>query len=476
MLGLGILLARFFGATDYGRIAFLTATFMAIKQLLDLGTSSAFFTFLSRQTRSVAYVGLFWAFFLGKYLLATVVIFTILPADIVDRIWHGEQHDLIALALAATALQFDAWPAAAQMPESQRKTVKVQLIYITALLMQLVLVLGLYMVGELKLKTYLLAIAVLWFAAALLAVNLYEPSAGGDEKMDVRLILNDYSRFCLPIAPFFIVGFLSDFLDRWMLQTWAGSKQQAYLAIAQQISGVSLLITASLIRLFWKEIAEALHRGDTRAAQKIYANTKRSMFFIGAFIAAGIAPWSEEVLSVLFGQEYVSAGAVFVLMMLYSIHQSLGQLEGAFIMASGHTKTGLLFNVVMVPLGPLASYMLLSPELLGGPGLDLGAAGLAIKLVIFQLISVNVLGYLVCRRQSWTYDWKYQFTTIFYLLLLGALGKSIAASIGLTVLPSLIMGALIYTALVAGAMLMRFNLFGIRDSLPKVFGKTLDRD
>ena len=51
-LGLGIFLARTFGAADYGRAVFLIATFLALKQLLDLGTSSAFFTYLSQQTKT----------------------------------------------------------------------------------------------------------------------------------------------------------------------------------------------------------------------------------------------------------------------------------------------------------------------------------------------------------------------------------------------------------------------------------------
>lgn len=441
---------------------------MAVKQLLDLGTSSAFFTFLSQQSKSITYIGLFWVFFFGKYLLAILVIFIILPAGMVDRIWHGEQHDLIALALAATALQFDAWPAAAQMPESQRKTVSVQFIYIAAMLMQLAIVVGLYFSGSLEPRTYFLAIAALWLLAALLAAKLYQPGTGL-EKLDIRQILHGYAKFCLPIAPFFIFGFFSDLLDRWMLQTWAGSREQAYFAVAQQVASVSLLVTASIIKLFWKEIAEALHNGDIKTAEQIYSKTKRNIFFVSAFIAAGLIPWRDELISMLFGLDYILAGSVFGLMMLLAIHQSLGQLEGAFVMASGHTKIGLLFNLLMVPFGPLASYVLLSPDLLGSPGFDLGAAGLAAKLILFQLISVNVLGYLVSRRQQWVYEWKYQFTTIFYLLIFGFFAKFAAVFMSLSIFPSLIASAFIYITLVVGTLLLGYDIFGIKNSLPKVF-------
>lgn len=472
-LAIGILLARVFGATDYGRIAYLTATFMAIKQLLDLGTSAAFFTFISQQSKSIAYLGLFWTFFFAKYFLAVAIIFVILPHDLVERIWNGEQDSIIALALGATALQFDVWPVAAQMAESQRKTVSVQLLFMATMVAHLLFVLVLYLIGGLNIEIYFLVIAVLWLVAAAVAVILYEPCSISGGQLNIKNIFHDYVKFCLPIAPFFVIGFFLEMLDRWMLQAWGGSKQQAYLAVAQQLSSVSILVTVSLVKLFWKEMAEALHRKDTTRAKQIYFSTKRGVFFVSVFISAGIIPWSDYLIVLLFGSQYSSASFVFTLMMLCSIHQSLGQLEGAFIMASGQTKIGFFLNLLMFPFAPIASYFLLAPDFLGVPGFKLGAEGIAIKLLIFQLISVNILGYLVCRSQNWQYEWKYQITTIIFLFLLGALGKLISLYLGFAVIHSLIFYAFSYTALVAVAMMVKSDIFRIHDILNMVFRRKL---
>ena len=59
----GILLARLLGPEFYGNMAFLLGSFMGVLRLLNMGSSSAFFTFLSQKTRSRKFVLLF--FFMG---------------------------------------------------------------------------------------------------------------------------------------------------------------------------------------------------------------------------------------------------------------------------------------------------------------------------------------------------------------------------------------------------------------------------
>ena len=401
--------------------------------------------------------------------MAAIVILVVLPTEWLDRIWSGEQRYLISLALASTALQYDVWPVATQMPEAQRKTVSVQLLYIFALLLQLFVIVGLYFCQLLSLESYFAANAILWLFVSVLAARLYDSCPSDVLKRDVRLILLDYAKFCSPIAPFLIIGCCFEFLDRWMLQNWAGSKQQAYFAIAQQFSSVSLLITASAVKIFWKDIAEALHDEDKVKAYRLYSITKKNVYFLSAFIASGLIPWHEELVIMLFGREYIAAGAVLVLMLLYSVHQALGQLEGAFILASGLTKIGMWFNYLMVPFGPLASYALLSPTLFNQPGLSLGAEGFAVKLLIFQIISVNALGYFICFKLRWAHEWRYQFAMLLYLLTIGFIGKAISMLFGFTLLPSLLVGAFVYVFLVCGAIFTFPKLFYVQDTYLEKF-------
>ena len=48
----GILIAKGLGVEDYGIYSFLIASFGALLSILDLGTSNAFFTFISKKNQS----------------------------------------------------------------------------------------------------------------------------------------------------------------------------------------------------------------------------------------------------------------------------------------------------------------------------------------------------------------------------------------------------------------------------------------
>ena len=67
-----LILARGLGPASYGDFAFLMGSFVAIKTLLDLGTSSAFYTFLSQKPRGSYFILIYiiWnpeAFAKGRY-------------------------------------------------------------------------------------------------------------------------------------------------------------------------------------------------------------------------------------------------------------------------------------------------------------------------------------------------------------------------------------------------------------------------
>lgn len=74
----------------------------------------------------------------------------------------------------------------------------------------------------------------------------------------------------LPRALSLPLGFLLEFADRWMLQSWGGANEQAYFSISQQFSAIALLATASVMNILWKEVAEAHHQQDANRVKMLY--------------------------------------------------------------------------------------------------------------------------------------------------------------------------------------------------------------
>src|SRR6266568_233846 len=143
----GMLPARWLGPRDYGNMAFLLGTFVGLRLLLDLGTSTAFFTFLSQRARSKRFVLIYYAWIGVQFVVPLLVVGLLLPSQWIETIWRGQQRGLVLLAFAATFMQNSVWPVIQQEGESQRKTVFVQAVGVAVVALHLVVVALLWLAG-----------------------------------------------------------------------------------------------------------------------------------------------------------------------------------------------------------------------------------------------------------------------------------------------------------------------------------------
>ena len=63
------------------------------------------------------------------------------------------------------------------------------------------------------------------------------------------------------------------------------------------------------------------------------------------------------------------------------------------------------------------------------PGLGLASQGLAIKMVVMQLIQVNILAFLIARIFGWKFEWLYQLVGLGSAVAAGWLSKLLIVSI-----------------------------------------------
>jgi len=57
------------------------------------------------------------------------------------------------------------------------------------------------------------------------------------------------------------------------------------------------------------------------------------------------------------------------------------------------------------------------------PGLGLGATGMGLKMVVFNIFSVNIGAWIIARRHNWKFDWSYQVIGVSLVIGLGYLAK-----------------------------------------------------
>ena len=112
----------------------------------------------------------------------------------------------------------------------------------------------------------------------------------------------------------------------------------------------------------------------------------------------------------------------FSLMLFYPVHQSLGQITGTMLYAMEKTKAQSYIGIFFMSISIITTYVLLSPKTAVMPGFELGATGLALKMVVCQIIGVNISAFYVAKYISIPFDWFHQFKA-FILLPLGIFSK-----------------------------------------------------
>lgn len=456
-----VFLARFLGPEDFGRMAFLLASFIAFKALMDMYSSHAFFTFLSKETRSKDFIKIYWYWMAFQLIFSLILIGLLLPNTLVATIWQNQDRILVLLALIATFMQQSAWQVASQMAEANRATVAMQKVATSVAFFHLSLIIFLFLIDHLTLPIIFISVSIEWAIGTFYAVKMY---SGNNEKSDnIGSVFNEFWIYCRPLIPLVIFTFLYEFLDRWMLQLWGGSKEQAYYALALSFSTIILLANTSIIKIFWKEIAESYHNGDLIKMQDFYKKTSRTLYFIGAFIAGFFIPWSEELLQIIVGNDYIDGKTTFIIMLIYPVHQSLGQINGAVLLATEKVKLQNFAGVIFIIISLLVAYYALAPEGLFIPGLNLGSQGLAWKMIIMQFFQVNIISYMIARIFKWKYDWLYQFYVLGVVILISFLIKFLLIKLLLSVYLVIILSFILYSMITAALLyVFPYPILGIK--------------
>ncbi|MFH1724209.1 MAG: lipopolysaccharide biosynthesis protein [Elusimicrobiota bacterium] len=426
-----IVLARGLGAETYGDFNFLLASFAAINAWLDLGTSTAVFTFLSKGKDSRRHFRAY-SFWLGlRFAVVALAVGLLLPSGWIDRIWLGHGRGLVLLAFAGFFASVPVRAFLIQAAESVRRTLFIQSAVAAVSVAHLALVLTLLVSGRLSVPNLLLLLVAEYAALAVyfgLRFDWSLLSAAGSER-PWKEFFGQYATYCSPLVLYSFIGFVYEFADRWLLQYFGGSAQQGFFSLTHKFAMLGVLATTSLLNIFWKEIAEAERKGDKERVRSLYRRSSRALFFIAAAVGCFLIPHSRTLLIRLVGPEYEAAWPALSLMFVFPMFQTLGQLNGTFFFATEDTKTHVLFSSAAMVLSLPVTYFLLAEPSAAVPGLGLGATGLAARWSFWTMFTVSAQSWIVCRRQRASTDIIHPFLVLALLLALGAASKALAAAL-----------------------------------------------
>jgi O-antigen/teichoic acid export membrane protein len=426
----GVIVARGLNPTGYGDLMFLLGSFTAIRSLMDLGISNAFYTFISQSSRNTKFYIFYFALICFQFFTALLLVSILLPNSIIEIVWINHVRSDILLAFLATFIQQQIWQTVGNIGEAKRKTFQVQILNISITLFHLIILIILLNYNLITVKIILWLLIIVYLIASVISYwilrNNKIENGIPESELSFREMINIYWDYCKPLALLSLFGFIYEFTDRWMLQKYGGAEQQGFYQISYQFAAVALLATTSILRVFWKEVAEAYSLNDNKKVAVLYKKVSRGLVMIGAIITGFLIPWAEQIVVFFLGINYLSASPVLAIMLLYPIHQSLGQIGGTMLLATGLTKPYMLLGVISMMMSIPLSYFVQAPPTNIIPGLGLGAMGMAYKVVFLNLLTVNLQAWLISRYNGWRFDWIYQVVGISLILFVGYLSKFLA--------------------------------------------------
>ncbi len=204
----------------------------------------------------------------------------------------------------------------------------------------------------------------------------------------IKEYIKEFYFYCYPLFLLKIFSFFSSIFERWFLQIIAGNVQQGFYSLSFRISQIFFLFTSSLTPLLMREFSIAYHNNDLKKMALLFRRYIPFFYSITAYFACFVCIQADKVVYIFGGKDFKGAIVAVMIMALYPIHQTYGQLSSSVFMATGKTKLVSLIGVFNTLFGFFITYLLIAPTNLFG--LNLGANGLALKVILVQFITVNI--------------------------------------------------------------------------------------
>ncbi len=399
---------RTLGPLNYGNFQFVTNISTSIRSFIDLNISASIYTYNSKNPQD----GLAAFLYAGWMFLQLIVILAIIAGlaffGKLQMLWPAQEFRFVCVVAVLEWITFFAL-FLIQLGESKGESVIVQKINMFSQMFKLISFLLFFYLEILSLSTFILvnyvASIVVIVLTLILLVNKKRRTYFNLDitRGKVRTIFLYSIKYVSPLFVLLVAVLLHDYFEKWFLQVVAGSVEQGYYSLAFQWSSISLLFTTSILSILWREVSYSQSINDHEAIQKIFLKTTKSLFFLSSFIAFYIMLNSKDLLHVAVGDKFQSARYALAVMSLYPIHQTMGQINGTIYYATGRVRQYRNLSVISLFIGIVCTYLFLAPSTFVLPGFGLAALGLSLKIVLVNIIGVNILLFYNSRHLAISY-------------------------------------------------------------------------
>jgi O-antigen/teichoic acid export membrane protein len=450
------------GPIAYGQFIFLQDFFMKVIGFLDMRSSIAFFTKLSARHTRKELISFYFIYSFMVFLLVFSFVYLANIFDVTTYILPGIPAQYIYFGLV---FGFFTWLTQIfiKISDAYALTVSVELIKIGHKVVSLFLLLyfiystsfdlyGYFAFHYIALFTFLLILTWLFTKKAIFSKTILNI-----KELEFKKISKEFIEYCYPLLVSAMIGLIAGIFDIWLLQSTAGSAQTGFYGLAYSLSAMCFVFTSAMTPIIMREFSKSYELKELEKMRKLFYRYIPMLYSIAAYFAIFLSYQSENVLMIFVDEKFKDAFLVLVIMILYPIHQTYGQLSGSIFYATGQTKLMRNISFFIQPLGMAISFGLIYL-------LDLGAVGLAYKMIISQFIGVNIQLYFNSKflHMDMKHFVLHQLYSVFFFVVLAYIPVVVIS-----------LDSPLYEFLVSGVVYTLLTIIGVY-IFPQVFSTTRD--
>jgi O-antigen/teichoic acid export membrane protein len=249
-----------------------------------------------------------------------------------------------------------------------------------------------------------------------------------EKSSSIRETAIEFKNYGMPLFWASSIVIIAGLADRWLLQIFSGAAEQGYYSLGFNLGAICFLLTGSFTPLLMREYAIAHEENNIDRMVFLFTKYLPLFYVITATVACFLAVHGDWLAPLIGGGDFSEAGLPVILLCLAPIHQTYGQLSGSLMAATDRTREYGGITIFMTLLGLPVTYFMLAPEAYWG--LNLGATGLAIKLVVLQIIDVNIQLWYNTRQLGLKIRklFGHQILVVLLFILFAFIGKSIVGA------------------------------------------------
>lgn len=419
--GVQIILPRALSVEEYGYYSYNLNVFTSIVNMANMSVSGAMVSKFSKRNEDRGLL-VFYLFFYGIIaVLLNIGVIILFSLNLLQSSFEGQTLFVVLLALEVSILSrffvdnigiYDAM-AIARFPAVSQ--------IIMRLLIAATVIFG-YLLGNINLVFFYitqisvtsLVTAVMLYAALTEQKKRYQQR---EYRYNIKKYAKEYYIYCRPLIGSSIFSQFTVIFMNWALMKWSGAVQQAQFGAAWQLNTLVTYIFSPYADLMRREFAIVYNKLDLLKHR--FLQSMKLVTALTSFIVVFICIEVKNIIEIVYGDKYIGATSITVLIMLYTIFQSWGQIEGSYLYATENTKTNARIIILGQALTVIFVFLFQIPNFIWPK--TIGGIGIALNYLLVNIISVETTLFIISRKIGISFL-KYNMFQIVLIIFLGGIG------------------------------------------------------